>query len=191
MPPYRQLIVFLEGGLLLGGDKQTCPGFRIAPMPCYLFTYHAYGSWLPDHAEGYVHWKEGQQPPDDNLGDSYRRNMTQEEAEFGEPLQLLLIAELKTAARFQRFRLHAVATELSHVHALASWPDDRSPSRMNESMKKSLTIRLKKQVTERTWFSKGGNERHVEDLEHFEYLMTEYLPSHSGWKWDERRGEYR
>ena len=69
MPPYRQLIVFLEGGLLLGGDKQTCPGFRIAPMPCYLFTYHAYGSWLPDHAEGYVHWKEGQQPPDDNLGD--------------------------------------------------------------------------------------------------------------------------
>ena len=117
--------------------------------------------------------------------------MTQEEAEFGEPLQLLLIAELKTAARFQRFRLHAVATELSHVHALVSWSDDRSPSRMNESMKKSLTIRLKKQVAARTWLSKGGNERHVKDLEHFEYLMTEYLPSHSGWKWDERRGNYR
>jgi len=117
--------------------------------------------------------------------------MKQAEAEFGEPLQLLLISESKTAARFQRFRLHAVATEPSHLHALMSWPDDRSPARINDSMKKSLTICLKKNIAERIWFSKGGNERHVKDLKHFEYLMTEYLPSHSGWKWDERRGDYR
>ena len=160
-------------------------------MPCYLFTYHAYGSWLPDHPEGFVHWKEGPQSPDDNLGDSYRKNMKQAEAEFGESLQLLLISELIAAKRFQRFRLHAVSTESSHLHALVSWPDHRSPSQISESMKKSLTLGLKKKVAERTWFSKGVNERHVKDLEHFEYLMTKYLPSHSGWKWDERQGKYR
>src|SRR4051794_35604479 len=28
-------------------------------MPCYLFTYHAYGSWMPDHKRGYVHRGQG------------------------------------------------------------------------------------------------------------------------------------
>jgi REP element-mobilizing transposase RayT len=160
-------------------------------MPCFLFTYHAYGSWLPDHPDGFVHWKEGRQLPDDNLGGAYRAKMKFPEAEFGELLQRAMIEELRAAAHFQKFRLHAVATEPTHLHSLLSWPDERSPPALNLGVKKSLTIRLKKQVAERTWFSKGGNERQVKKLEHFNYLVNEYLPSHGGWKWDERRGDYR
>ena len=160
-------------------------------MPCLLFTFHAYGSWLPDHPDGFVHWKEGAQTPDDNLAVSYKSKMKEPEAQFGEALQLLAIAESQAAARFQKFRLHAVATEPTHLHALLSWSDDRPPTRISESLKKSLTLRLRSEIAERTWFSKGGNERVVKDLKHLERLITEYLPSHSGWKWDERRGAYR
>ena len=37
-------------------------------MPVYLFTFHAYGSWLPDNPRGYVRRKEGIQPQDVPLG---------------------------------------------------------------------------------------------------------------------------
>ncbi len=109
-------------------------------MPCFLFTYHAFGTWLPDRPEGYVHWREGLQPTDDELAVAYRRKMrvaSVEAAEFDEVVQQLLIAELQRAAGFQRFRLHAAATEPTHMHAIVSWADEREPGRLSEEIKKS------------------------------------------------------
>jgi hypothetical protein len=33
-------------------------------MPCYLFTWHAYATWLPDRKQGYVEKGRGILPPD-------------------------------------------------------------------------------------------------------------------------------
>ena len=163
-------------------------------MPCFLFTYHAHGTWLPDRAEGYVHWREGLLPTDEKLADAYRRKMKVAgtcEAAFDESVQLLLIEELQSAAKFQRLRLHGVATETTHLHAVISWADEREPESLTKELKKSLSLRLNRAVAKRKWLAKGGNERRVKDQEHFDYLMRVYLPSHGGWKWEEGRGVYK
>jgi hypothetical protein len=43
-------------------------------MPCYLFTYHAYGSWMPDRVEGYVRRGQGILPRDTQMASLYYRN---------------------------------------------------------------------------------------------------------------------
>jgi hypothetical protein len=73
-------------------------------MPCFLFTYHAWGSWLPDRKPGYVHWKQGLQSSDPAMADAYRRNMKIEEAQFNDQRQRLILEELQQAAAFQKFR---------------------------------------------------------------------------------------
>jgi hypothetical protein len=113
------------------------------------------------------------------------------EAEFDDPIQLNLIEELQTAAEFQRFRFHAAATESTHLHAVTSWTDERTPLSLSKEIKKSLSLRLVRVVADRKWLAKGGNERRVKDQEHLDYLINVYLPSHSGWKWNEQRGLYK
>jgi hypothetical protein len=163
-------------------------------MPCFLFTYHAFGTWLPDRSEGFVHWREGLQPADEKLAAAYKRKMKvagRSEAIFDESVPLILIEELQRAAMFQKFRLHSAATETTHLHAVVSWADERAPLPLSEEVKKSLSLRLGKDVAKRKWLAKGGHERRVKDQEHFDYLKLVYLPSHSGWKWEEGCGLYR
>jgi len=93
-------------------------------MPCYHFTYHAYGTWLPDEDDGYVRRGEGHLPQDTKVAAEYRKRMTADEAEFSEPQQLAIIDEAQTAAAFQLYRLHYVATEPTHAHILISWQDE-------------------------------------------------------------------
>ena len=159
-------------------------------MACCLFTYHAHGTWLPDRPQGYVHWKHGLQPADKSLDDSYRRNMREPAAAFDDVLQRLIIDELRIASQYQRFRTHAIATEPTHVHLLASWPDDRLFVRLSDGIHQSISRRLKKEHPRRKWLTKGGSRRQVKNREHFDYLIETYLPSHRGWKWDDARGLY-
>jgi hypothetical protein len=163
-------------------------------MPCFLFTYHAYGTWLPDRPEGFVHWREGLQPADEGLAAAYRRKMkvaSRDAVDFVEQLQLILIEELQRAATFQNLRLHAAATETTHVHAIVSWADERAPQQVSDGAHESLSRRLNKHVAKRKWLAKGANKRRVKDQEHFDYLRKIYLPSHGGWKWEEERGHYK
>jgi REP element-mobilizing transposase RayT len=163
-------------------------------MPCFLFTYHAYGTWLPDRPDGYVHWREGQLPTDEALAQACQRKMrvaARTAARLDEAVQRILIEELQTAAKFQQLRLHAAATEVTHVHALFSWTDERTPQHVSDGVRESLSRRLNKEVAKRKWLTKGGSKRQVKDQEHFDYLRNVYLPSHGAWKWDEVRGLYK
>ena len=38
-------------------------------MPCYLFTFHAFGTWMPDREEGFVRREQGILPPDEELAE--------------------------------------------------------------------------------------------------------------------------
>ncbi len=60
-------------------------------MPCYLFTYHAYGSWLPDHTRGYAHRGQGVLAPDKHMAGLYRANLKQNTVHFNSPVQRSII----------------------------------------------------------------------------------------------------
>lgn len=160
-------------------------------MPCYLFTYHAHGTWLPDRREGFVHWQKGLQPTDKRLATAYQRQMKLTPADFDEQTQLHLIDELQNAATFQRFRVHAIATETTHIHVVLSWQDVREPQRLSDGLHQSVSRRLNRDCSKRKWLAKGGSKRRVKEQSHFDFLFYAYLPSHRGWKWNEQRGLYR
>lgn len=157
-------------------------------MPCYLFTFHAYGSWMPDRRQGYVARGRGALPRDEAEARRYRQRAKFETVSFERRVQRLLVDETQTAAGRQRFRVHAVATDPTHVHILLSWRDIRTVLRVRMSLKSSLTRRLNREVGRRTWFVENASRKRVRDGAHFEHLMTTYLPAHRGVFWREGDG---
>lgn len=161
-------------------------------MPCYLFTYHAYGSWMPDRKEGYVDRILGQRPSDPGMARAYREGMEDLQAEFGEREQLAVIESLIEGVEHIECRLHSVATEPSHFHVLVSWSNENRKWMQNRSsLKKAATFALKRDSERKRWLSEGASRKRVVDQNHFDHLVGKYLPSHRGWKWDENRGLYR
>ena len=155
-------------------------------MPCYLFTFHAYGTWMPDREEGFVRRKQGVLPPDEELAEDYRGKAGEDQVSFDSPIQVLLIEESRIACEKQRYRGHCIATDPTHVHALISWSDERPWLKIRSGLKTSLTLRLNRDVKRRKhWFVDSASRKQVKDQRHFDHLVSEYLPSHRGWKWRE------
>ncbi len=160
-------------------------------MPCYLFTYHAYGSWLPARKQGYVKRKQGILPSDADEDARYRRLMTEDAKVFDGDFQQTIISVLLDSREKQSFEVYYIATELSHMHALLGWHDERPWLRMRSTIKGSISRVLNQKHGKHEWFSEGGSRKRVQTQEHFDYLMNRYLPKHRGWKWCEAQGLYR
>jgi hypothetical protein len=92
-------------------------------VPVYLFSYHAYRSWMPDNPRGYTKRGMGYQPSDEDIAEQYRINAKSDGILFDETLQRALLEEGLTACEFQGLRLHGAATEPSHAHYLVSLED--------------------------------------------------------------------
>ena len=75
---------------------------------------------MPDRERGYVRRGVGIQPPDNHMAEIYRRNRKEPAVIFSEKVQQLLIDETERSCLAQRYRLHYVATENTHVHILVS-----------------------------------------------------------------------
>ena len=99
-------------------------------MPCYLFTYHTFGSWYPDRARGYVVRGKGILPRDTKMARTYRDRAKHGTVHIEEAHQLAIIHRLVDAVGFIDCRLHAVATDGTHVHVLVSWRGDRPGSKI-------------------------------------------------------------
>ncbi|QDT01351.1 transposase [Adhaeretor mobilis] len=153
-------------------------------MPCYLFAYHAYGSWMPDRPQGYVHWKEGLKPPDKERADEYRRKQSNPTVVFERVVQQHICDGVREACSYLDARCHAVATDPSHAHTLISWRTERNSKSISRSLKISLSRRLNEQIARQQWFSKGGSRQAVKVMDHFDHLMRVYLPRHRGVLWD-------
>lgn len=156
-------------------------------MPCYFFTYHAHGSWLPDHNRGYVHRGQGILATDVKMGVCYRRNLKQSKVVFDEGIQSQIISGIHEACTCLAARCHGIGTDGSHIHLLVSWKSDRSWESVSEAIKTSVTRQLNKQVRRQEWFSKGLSRKRVRERAHFEYLITRYLPNHRGLRWFENQ----
>ena len=152
-------------------------------MSVYLFTWHAYKSWLPDRAQGYVERGRGVQPPDPGKADLYRRQSNEGGVVFDASVQQAVIDSLLNAAEHQSLTVYAIATDATHVHVLVGWTKQTTWQKVQAGLRQSLSRDLNKGFRRRTWFAEGGSHKRVRDREHFDYLITRYLPSHRGLQW--------
>ena len=162
-------------------------------MPVYHFTLHAYGTYLPDNDAGSYHWRRGFQiPKKDGLAKEYRHRQREQTVCFTSDVQDIILDELRVAADLQTLRLFGAACASTHVHLVVAWEDEtRDPVHVRVGVKSSVTRRLNKDVKRRTWLSALGAPRRVWVRDHLVYLMTKYLPSHSGRQWYEHRSSER
>jgi hypothetical protein len=158
-------------------------------MPCYLFTYHAFGTWLPDPKQGYVKRKQGILATNFAEAERYRAAMKEAIVEFDTAIQLTVIDSIIDSQIKQDFECYYIATDATHAHALVGWRDERSWLHMRSIIKGSISRRLKKDCGKRTWLADGASRKRVKDQKHFDYLVTRYLPKHRGWKWCPERAK--
>jgi REP element-mobilizing transposase RayT len=154
-------------------------------MACYLFTFHTYGSWMPDRPQGCVRRGHGIQTSNVQLAEAYRSSMTQDAVALTREQQQWILAELQVASTHQDWRLHAVAVVPTHVHVLVSWRSYRPHGKVSTAIKQSLTRRLNREAGQRTWFGRCGSRKRITDRRHFDHLVETYLPRHKGVFWRE------
>jgi hypothetical protein len=159
-------------------------------MPCYLFTYHGHGTWLPDHERGYVRRKEGVLAADLQMASRYRSNFQGNAIKLTSEMQMVIINALQEAFSYQSLRGHFVATESTHVHVLVSWSTEKSWEDVRRGLRNSLTRQLNRTFEKREWFSKQPSRKRVAGQKHFDHLVEKYLPRHRGLKWRENVGVF-
>ena len=152
-------------------------------MPVYHFTFHAYGTWLPDRAEGYTPYRSGWKPPDTKRADQYRDQMDQAVSRFDTPSQRHALETLLRGQPLQSDELYVFAADDSHLHAVIAWRDNREPTRVQSQVKSSLIRALNEGRSKRKWLARGAGKTPVVDEEHLHHLAHVYLPSHSGVYW--------
>ncbi len=160
-------------------------------MPCFLFTYHGYGTWLPNRSRGYVKRGQGILPPDEHMHRLYTESMTETIVCFNGEIQLELIRAALEAAPHQRFEPYYIATDSSHLHVLLGWRHSKRSVLLRSQLKWSLTRALNLKYEHRKWLADKGNCKQVKDRQHFDYLRNVYLPKHNGWKWQPERGLFK
>lgn len=159
-------------------------------MPVYLFTYHAYLSWMPDRSRGFVQKGRGIQSPNEALAGAYRRAAKHEPFEFDAMTQYCLIAKARALCAGEGWRLHGAASEPTHLHAVVSWLDaGLAFQKVRGRIKNLLSLELSRRagITGRPWFAGEASRRRVRDDAHLRHLLDEYLPKHGGVQWFEGR----
>ncbi|MEM9345351.1 MAG: hypothetical protein AAGB26_01915 [Planctomycetota bacterium] len=156
-------------------------------MPVYYFTFHAYGTWLPDRPEGSYTYHKGWQPPGHARAETYRSQMTEQAARFDNAYQLLILETLLNGQPLQDYELYALATDESHAYIVIAWRDEREPVRVRvrvrAQVKSSMTRALNQRFGKRKWFVRSAGQTPAEDNEHLDRLAHEYLPKHTGLYW--------
>ena len=159
-------------------------------MPCYFFTYHAFGSWMPDRRRGYTKRDNTILPPDPEMAERYRENMKGSRVTFTREIQKIIVEEILIAAGFQRFIPRGIGTDETHIHALVAWTDGRTWNQVRNGIRSSITRRLNKEFGRRKWFVESASRKRVRNRKHYDYLIITYIPDHPGWKWSPEKGFY-
>jgi len=154
----------------------------IVGMPCYHFTFHGYGTWMPDRGRGYVRRTRGLQPRDEAMGRLYRGKQREPAAPFERAHVELLFATAREAAGALKAVVHGTGGDRTHVHVAMSWEHERPWKAMRTSLRGALTRALNARFGKRTWFSDSPSRKRVRDHAHFDWLMLEYFPEHR-WHW--------
>ena len=159
-------------------------------MPCYLFTYHSYLSWMPDNERGFVRKGMGIQQASQELAEEYHRASAHPPVLFEHETQRFLIEVALDVCTRRDWRMHGAATETTHVHLVVSWKDESLWQDVRGKIKNIMSLELSNRAssTGRPWFVKKASRRRICDTDHFRYLVDVYLPQHRGWRWFEHKG---
>lgn len=149
-------------------------------MPVYLFTLHAYGSWLPDHQRGYTKRNASIFPTDTNMASYYRDNMSQDAATFDRRAQQIIIDAVLEKTAIKRWTCYAVATDPTHAHILVGWREYTPWLDARRGLKSSINRQLNRHHTRRQWFAQSGSRRRITDPKRFDHLIQTDLPHHRG-----------
>jgi len=152
-------------------------------LAVYLFTFHAYGTWLPDRQRGYTRRDDGVHPKDDWIANCYREAMSDEPASMTKMVQQVVVDAVREKCEIKDWTCHGIATDLSHVHILLSWEAYTPWESVRRGLKSSITRQLNVRIARRKWLTQKGSRKWVKARNHFDYLLTTYLPSHSGVGW--------
>jgi hypothetical protein len=148
-------------------------------MPVYLFTFHAYRSWMPDHRRGYVKRKKGVLPSSPSMAANYARLAKHERSLFDTKFCEFIEQAVIEICHEKGWRLHCVVVVWSHTHILISWKVFREAKRVRALLHHGITTRLRAWMKRRRpWLSRGGSVKRVRDRKHFDHHMTFYLPGH-------------
>jgi REP element-mobilizing transposase RayT len=155
-------------------------------MAVYLFTYHAYGSWMPDRPQGFVRTGQGVLPPDPELAQRYRRLAVDEMVHFDARMRQCIVAGSRNICESKGWHLHRVEVIESHAHLLVSWRSFQEWKSVRNTLKRCLGAELSKAFDKKgPWFSRGSSRKRVRDRKHFDHLVQHYLPNHNGTFWQE------
>ena len=154
----------------------------------YHFTYHAYGSWMPDREEGFVQKQRGIQPPNEKLARAYRSVARFPQYSFDTPTQEFLIDVVRDVCMRRAWRLHGIGTDPSHIHVLVSWGSDLAWELVRGKIKNIMSTELSRRAGTKgqPWFAEGASRKRVQDDAQFHWLMKHYLPGHQGVCWFEK-----
>ena len=119
-------------------------------MPMLHYSQHAYGTWMPGKARGYVHHSRGLQPSSDLMDRQYRLRQREPDAVFTPDVQECMINTLLDSQQPLDLLLFSVGTDPEHVHVAFCYRDDRRWDAVCRSLKQSLTRRLNKLAGRRT-----------------------------------------
>ena len=164
---------------------------RSPSVPVYHFIFHAYGTWHPDHADGWhQHGVAGTRRSDAGTA-KYRREVQRfETIAFSPEVQPILVDMVREVCGRRGWRCHSVAANETHVHAVISWSSGIGALEAHDTLKRLLGWSLAKHsgVRGRKWMSHGGRPKRIWDLAHLHYLLREYLPEQGGVCWKENDG---
>jgi len=153
------------------------PACYLQDMPVYLFTYHAYGSWLPDKPDGYVKRNQGIHTQNHDRASRYREHMKHPPMRFNQRMQRVMVDSAQATAGELGLRLHYACVTDTHAHALVSWSGDtdwqRLRTRIKQRLGRDLSVALDRKGP---WFSEGSSRKRVRTDVHLHQLMHTYLP---------------
>lgn len=148
-------------------------------MPVYLFTYHAYRSWLPDRKNGYVERGKGILPQDLDRARAYREIAAHDPVVFDDSTGWSMIGEAERLCAQQSWKLYEAASTTTHIHLLVGWKSTETWKRIATRIKQRLGAAISRcRNRPGPWFSRGHSRKQVRDRKHFEYLLKVYLPRH-------------
>jgi hypothetical protein len=148
-------------------------------MPVYLFTFHAYRTWMPDRPQGYVVRGQGILPPSQEAADEYRRRAKKDLLYFDASMGWAMIEESAALCEHETWTLYETTADKTHVHVMlgrrTAAKRDAVAKRLKQRLGRALSIAMKARGP---WFSRGKSGKRVRDRAHFDRLMKIYLPKH-------------
>ena len=162
------------------------------PMPVYMITLHAYRSWSEDNPRGYVQRGErGIQSPDPIRAKQRASLAKHPPRSFNNDQQQFILDEAEGVMVNRQVRLHAISCTATHIHMVVSWHGDQvqfkqahepfeQVNQLANKVKTILATLLSKRdgTTGNRWFSRGCDCTPIEDREHLNHLLENYLPKH-------------